>query len=81
MKKGGFELSKWKSNHQRHLALDEDGNQPQDVDDTHVKVLGVHWNTKEDIFCFNIDKSTVKPLARSPRELVAVQCSLFNKSS
>ena len=78
MKKGGFDLSKWKANHPRLINLDDGEDIPQDVDDDLVKVLGVHWNPKEDVFCFDIDMSTIKLPAKSPRELVAVKCSLFD---
>ena len=78
MRRGGFDLSKWKANHHQLLALDEEGNQPHDVEDALVKILGVHWNPKDDVFCFDIDMASIKLPAKSPRELVAVQCSLFD---
>ena len=37
-----------------------------------------HWNPKKDVFCFDIDMASIKLPAKSPRELVAVQCSLFD---
>ena len=43
-----------------------------------MKILGVHWNPLEDAFRFTMDVEEFKLPAQTPRQLVGVQCSLFN---
>ena len=69
MRRGGFQLSKWKANHSSLLEPDVDGNVPE-VEDVIVKVLGVHWNPKEDVFRFSMDIEGFNLPSKTPRELV-----------
>ena len=74
---GGFDLSKWKANHSDLLEKNDDGS-PGEVEDKIVKILGVHWNPLEDAFRFTMDVEEFKLPAQTPRQLVGVQCSLFD---
>ena len=43
-----------------------------------MKVLGVHWCPKRDQFCFKVDMNKLVFPARTPRQLVSIQCSLYD---
>ena len=78
---GGFSLAKWKSNAQELLDDEEDAGTTKsigDKDDAIEKVLGVGWDPKEDVFVFAYDEEKVLKSVSTPRELVAVQASLFD---
>ena len=61
---GGFDLSKWKANHPDLLDKNDDGS-PGEIEDKIIKILGVHWNPKEDVFRFTMDVFRPKLLVNS----------------
>ena len=77
MAKGGLPLGKWKANHPALLEREPGQPEPQ-LEDKFTKVLGVHWNPLKDEFRFMLDISTLKLPAKTPRQLVAIQSSLFD---
>jgi len=48
------------------------------LEDKPTKVLGVHWNPLKDEFRFILDISSLGLPAKTPRQLVSVQSSLFD---
>ena len=73
MREGGFELSKWKSN---HPAITEDQSdvkirdKGKEEDEEATKVLGVSWRPKTDVFASDYDPEIAKCSVNTPRELV-----------
>ena len=77
MARGGFSLSKWKTNHPA-LLHHESGEPAPVVEDKLEKILGVHWNPFQDNFRFVWDVKQFKLPARTPRELISVSSSLYD---
>ncbi|XP_074028529.1 uncharacterized protein [Leptinotarsa decemlineata] len=61
LRRGGFELHKWKSNHTSLLAQEvSDNSTSLDLNnDSTVKVLGLQWNASADHFSFTICSKSV----------------------
>ena len=74
---GGLPLGKWKANHE-DLLHHEPGEPKPKLEEGYTKVLGVHWCPKRDQFAFKVDMSKLALPARTPRQLVSVQCSLYD---
>ena len=74
---GGLPLGKWKANHE-DLLHREPGEPKPKLEEGYTKVLGVHWCPKRDQFAFKVDMSKLAFPARTPRQLVSVQCSLYD---
>ena len=81
MKRGGFELCKFKSNHPAIMEADPKKEvkigEKEEREET-TKVLGVSWIPEADVFTFNYDKNVALRSVTTPRELVSVQASLYD---
>ena len=80
MNKGGFPLSKWKSNEKevfngRINAGEQTYGKPEDDDS---KILGVSWKPSKDIFTFEYSKEKMKMEVKTSRHLVSVQSSIYD---
>ena len=78
MLRGGFHLCKWKANYPGLLEPEDYASQPSRVENKILKILGISWIPLKDVFCFFMDMKKLKLPARTPRQLVAVQSSLFD---
>ena len=81
MKKGGFELCKFKSNLPQ--LMDGSGNEEVRIGDRNesedaTKILGVSWIPSPDVFTFNYDEEIATREIETPRDLVSVQASLHD---
>ena len=74
---GGFPLGKWRANHE-DLLHQEPGEPKPKLEEGYIKVLGVHWCPKRDQFAFKVDMTKLASPARTLRQLVSVQCSLYD---
>ena len=81
MKKGGFELCKFKSNLPTLMETDPNKEikigEKEDGEES-TKVLGVSWIPGIDEYTFNYDPSIAERTAETPRELTSDQSSLFD---
>ena len=80
MEKGGFPLSKWKSNRRevfdgRINAGEQTYGKPEDDDS---KILGVSWKPSKDIFTFEFSKEKIAMEVITARQLVSVQSSIYD---
>ena len=81
MAEGGFPLAKWKSNVKEVGEADANAAVKKiGVDDNEnmTKILGISWETQSDTLNFVFDEEITKNIASTPRELVAIQASLFD---
>ena len=82
MKKGGFDLAKWKSNcpeiFEDLIKIDNDVKKLGADDGATEKVLGAGWDPSTDDFTFIFDDATFDRDVRTPRALVSVQASLYD---
>ena len=78
--RGGFSLAKWKSNWPELLAGEESTPTKSlgETDEDHTKVLGVEWETREDVFTFYFNDENLKREVKTPRDIVSIQASLFD---
>ena len=81
MKRGGFELCKFKSNHP--TLMEDDPNKEvkigeKEEEEEMTKVLGVSWLPGVDEFTFNYNQTIASRPVTTPRELVSVQASLYD---
>ena len=81
MKKGGFELCKFKSNLPQ--LMEGNGNEEVKIgdrsdNDDATKVLGVSWIPSSDVFTFNFDPEVATREVKTARDLVSVQASLYD---
>ena len=81
MAEGGFTLAKWATNFPEILE-----GLPSEVvksfgtldDNGLTKVLGISWETKGDRLTFVFDDEKTRSIAKTPRQLVAVQATLYD---
>ena len=81
MGEGGFTLAKWASNYPEILAgLPTEAVKSFGSEDDNglTKVLGICWETKGDRLTFIFDDEKTKTIAKTPRQLVAVQATLYD---
>ncbi|KAJ8937182.1 hypothetical protein NQ318_017031 [Aromia moschata] len=81
LKRGGFELRKWASNHPQvlqHIPLDERQISPLSFDtpeDSTVKILGLRWNPHLDSFSYVVD---THPKTCSKRNILSELARIFD---
>lgn len=73
LEKGGFELSKWSSNHPQLLGDESSSQNPLSLspDDQIIKILGLQWDPVKDAFTYNIDVPPSTPTKRSILSAIA----------
>ena len=82
MRRGGFELGKWASNHpelmraiQPHPAENISEVHWDHKDDTSIKVLGLKWNPSSDCFSYNLN---APPTILSKRGILSTVARVFD---
>jgi len=80
LRRGNFSLKKWASNYPSVLMDIKDEDRAQDScfdikDDQSVKILGLHWNTKSDVFGYH---TSVKEGNTTKRSILSTIARLYD---
>ena len=82
LRKGGFELLKWKSSHRGVLDEENDSDEVtlEEIDDIveSDKVLGVRYSFRRDVFFFYVKPEKVEKEIRTKRQLLKTLASCYD---
>ena len=82
MRKGGFNLRKWRTNSidlQQKIDHLENASKTESSN-TQVKILGMSWDTNEDHFCFEFENllSYMQSLSPTKRSVLRLSAKIFD---
>ena len=85
MKEGGFDLSKWQSNHpaisgktpQKEVKI-RDKVEEDEEEEKSTKVLGVAWKPEADILVADYDPEIARCIVNTPRDVVSYQAKIYD---
>ncbi|XP_055919381.1 uncharacterized protein LOC129951309 [Eupeodes corollae] len=77
LRKGGFQLAKWFSNHPEFYNIESTEKSINFNDSDSTKTLGICWHPKEDMFSFNLDDN-FHDLRATKRNILSVSARLFD---